>query len=77
MNLDKTLKGKLKYSHELAFSHELDLSKVETVEVSKEEAIKFLQKKDLSAVPDIKSWGLITYKNQGLGWVKKGRQPIE
>ncbi len=69
--LGQDIKGKLKYSHELAFSHELDLSKIETVEVSKEEAIKFLQKKDLSDVPDIKSWGLITYKNQGLGWVKK------
>ena len=69
--LGQDIKGKLKYSHELAFSHELDLSKIETVEVSKEEAIKFLQKKDLSDVPDIKSYGLITYKNQGLGWVKK------
>lgn len=69
--IGQDIKGKIKYSHELAFSNELKISQFETVEISKEEAIKFLQKKDLSILPDIKSWGLITYKNQPLGWVKK------
>ncbi len=69
--IGQDIKGKIKYSHELAFSNELKINQFETVEISIEEAIKFLQKKDLSILPDIKSWGLITYKNQPLGWVKK------
>lgn len=69
--IGQEIKGKIKYSHELAFSNELIQENFETFEVSREEAIKFLQKKELSILPDIKSWGLITYENQALGWVKK------
>ena len=67
----KNIKGKIKYSHELAFSHELKKDAFELIEVSYEDAIRFLQKKVLSEVPNIKSWGLIAFQNQPLGWVKK------
>lgn len=69
--IGQDIKGKIKYSHELAFSSELKLEEFEMVDLSREEAIKFLQKKDLSNLPDIKSWGLITYQSHTLGWVKK------
>ena len=69
--IGQNIKGKIKYSHELAFSHELKKDAFELIEVSYEDAIRFLQKKVLSEVPNIKSWGLITFQNQPLGWVKK------
>lgn len=69
--IGQEIKGKIKYSHELSFSHELKKEAFDIVEVSKEEAIKYLQKKDLISVPEIKSWGLISYRKQPLGWVKK------
>ena len=69
--IGQDIKGKIKYSHELAFAHELNTEGLELVDLPREEAIKFLQKKDLSVLPDINSWGLITYKNHPLGWVKK------
>lgn len=69
--IGQEMKGKMKYSHELAFSHELKKDAFELVEVSKDDAIRYLQKKELSEKPDVKSWGLITFKNQPLGWVKK------
>jgi 16S rRNA C967 or C1407 C5-methylase (RsmB/RsmF family)/NOL1/NOP2/fmu family ribosome biogenesis protein len=69
--IGQEMKGKIKYSHELAFSNELNKAVFELVEVSKEEAIKYLQKRDLLEVPNIKSWGLITFRNQPLGWIKK------
>lgn len=71
VEIGQDIKGKLKYSHELAFSNELNVNNFETIEVPHAEAIKFLQKKDLSEVPNIKSWGLVTYQKQPLGWVKK------
>lgn len=69
--IGQDIKGKIKYSHELAFAHELKKDAFELVEVSHEDAIRFLQKKVLSEVPNIKSWGLIAFQNQPLGWVKK------
>ena len=69
--IGQNIKGKIKYSHELAFSHELKKDAFELIEVSYEDAIRFLQKKVLSEVPNIKSWGLIAFQNQPLGWVKK------
>ncbi len=69
--IGQNIKGKIKYSHELAFSHELKKDAFELIEVSYQDAIRFLQKKVLSEVPNIKSWGLIAFQNQPLGWVKK------
>ncbi len=69
--IGQSIKGKIKYSHELAFAYELKKDAFELVEVSHEDAILFLQKKMLSQVPGIKSWGLITFQNQPLGWVKR------
>ncbi len=69
--IGQNIKGKIKYSHELAFAYELKKDTFELVEVSYEDAIRFLQKKVLSEVPNITSWGLIAFQNQPLGWVKK------
>ncbi len=69
--IGQNIKGKIKYSHELAFAYELKKDAFELVEVSYEDAIRFLQKKVLSKVPNITYWGLIVFQNQPLGWVKK------
>ena len=69
--IGQEIKGKIKHSHELSFSNELIPDAFDTIDVSYEEAIRFLQKKVLSEVPNIESWGLVSYKKQPLGWVKK------
>jgi 16S rRNA C967 or C1407 C5-methylase (RsmB/RsmF family)/NOL1/NOP2/fmu family ribosome biogenesis protein len=69
--IGQDIKGKLKYSHELAFSNQLKPYCFDCVDVSLNEAIRFLQKKVLSDIPDIESWALILYNKQPLGWVKK------
>lgn len=69
--LDPKGKQKIKYSHEMAFSHELNLDAFESVKLSREDAQKYLQRKEISFTPDIKDWGLVTFENQPLGWIKK------
>lgn len=69
--LDSRKGRSFKYSHELALSHEINQNQFEKVEVNQKDAIAFLQKKEISFIPTIKSWGLIVYNDQPLGWVKK------
>jgi NOL1/NOP2/fmu family ribosome biogenesis protein len=69
--LVRTLKGKYKYSHELALSNELIPDAFDRIDLAYKEVIRFLQKKVLSEVPNIESWALISYNKQPLGWVKK------
>ena len=69
--IGQEIKGKIKYSHELALSNELIPDFFDQIDVPHEEAIRFLQKKVLSEIPDIRSWALVSYENQSLGWVKK------
>jgi len=69
--IGQDIKGKIKYSHELAFSNELKKEAFDLVELPQEEAIKYLQKKDLTNLPDIKSWGLVTFQGFPLGWIKR------
>ena len=69
--IGQEIKGKIKYSHQLALSNELIPGAFDRIEVSYQEAILFLQKKVLSEVPNVESWALISYNKQPLGWVKK------
>ncbi|MBK9734929.1 MAG: hypothetical protein IPO92_08170 [Saprospiraceae bacterium] len=55
--------------HSLALSFSI-LKTVSTLELSLKDALLFL-KKDLNSVEDAdKSWVLMTYKGNGLGWIK-------
>lgn len=65
------IQGKWKYSYELALAQKLNASFFEQVELSLEDAQRFLQKNPIEVQPNIKSWGLVTYKKQPLGWLKK------
>lgn len=65
------MNGKLKFSHELAFSKDLNTAIFPFVEVDASDAIKFLQKKEISVLPDFNDWGLIRYKGLNLGLVKR------
>ena len=65
-----TIKGKdLVPDHELALSLDLN-SGITRVELSKEEAIKYLRCESivLSNIP--KGWAVVSYKNFSLGWIK-------
>ena len=69
--IGREIKGSVKYSYELALSNEIIPDFFDNIEVSLEDAIRFLQKKALSNVPNVKSWALISYQKQPIGWVKK------
>lgn len=64
------IKGKdLVPHHELALSTLISIH-VQQVALSREDAIRFLQKKDMAPVTSVQGWALITYCGIGLGWVK-------
>lgn len=55
----------------LALSSELDYNKVNAYEAERQEALAYLHRESLILPPSVpKGYVLITYKGQGLGWVK-------
>ncbi|HNL83399.1 MAG TPA: RNA methyltransferase, partial [Chitinophagaceae bacterium] len=54
--------------HELAISN-ISLSNIATLELNKEDALKFLAKKELD-INTNKGLTLITFNGLGLGWIK-------
>lgn len=56
-------------AHDIALSINRGGS-ITTLEVSKEQALKFLKKEDAELPQVDKGWYLVTYKGLGLGWVK-------
>ena len=64
------LKGKdLVPDHELALAADIG-GAFEELELSKEEAIKYLRKEALQGKEPKKGFVKITYKTQGIGWAK-------
>jgi NOL1/NOP2/fmu family ribosome biogenesis protein len=55
--------------HELAVSLHLT-NEINTIEVSLEEALKYLRKDDFSLAETKKGWTLITFQGYSLGWAK-------
>ena len=60
---------------ELIPEHELELStiisdEISAIDVSEEEAIKYLQKENFDLNADKKGWNMIRYNQFNLGWVK-------
>ncbi len=65
-----TIKGKdLVPDHELALSLDLN-SGITRVELSKEEAIKYLRCESIILQEIPKGWAVVTYRNFPLGWIK-------
>ena len=61
--------------HELIPHHELALSTiikntVQKAELTKEEALQYLRKREINPGNKYKGWALSTYKNYPLGWLK-------
>jgi NOL1/NOP2/fmu family ribosome biogenesis protein len=54
--------------HALALSSLLSTA-IPRYELSREEAIRYLQRADLSIDPPIKGWQVVTYQNKGMGWI--------
>ena len=64
------IKGKdLVPHHELAMSTIISDNIFKT-ELTEEQALQYLRKKDISLHTDFKGWALYTYKNFPLGWIK-------
>jgi 16S rRNA C967 or C1407 C5-methylase (RsmB/RsmF family)/NOL1/NOP2/fmu family ribosome biogenesis protein len=56
-------------AHDLALS--LDRSRsIPSIELTREDALKFLKKEDISVALQEKGWLLVTYHGLGLGWIK-------
>jgi 16S rRNA C967 or C1407 C5-methylase (RsmB/RsmF family)/NOL1/NOP2/fmu family ribosome biogenesis protein len=62
-------KNELLPSHDLALSNGLSQS-VQKLEVTKEEAIRYLRKDTLELHSDLRGWTVLTYQQLPLGWVK-------
>ncbi|HLK27543.1 MAG TPA: hypothetical protein VKT28_03110 [Puia sp.] len=61
--------------HELIPEHEFALSKltnanVNSIELSKEQALSYLRKEEIKIEAEYKGWCIIKYQNQNLGWIK-------
>ena len=66
--------GEIK-GNDLVPHHELGLSTVFSdaiikIELTEEQALQYLRKKDVSIITDRKGWALSTYKDFPLGWIK-------
>ena len=66
----QTIKGELIPAQALAHSVSLAPGAFETVELSVEDAIKFLRKDPVTDSSGTKGWKLVTYKGLGLGFLK-------
>lgn len=62
-------KNELIPSHHLALSNVLSQS-VQRLDISKEEAIKYLRKDNLVLDTPLRGWTVVTYQDLPLGWVK-------
>lgn len=56
-------------SHEVALSIERSIE-IPSIELNKEDALRFLKKENFEIEASVKGWQLITYKDLGLGWIK-------
>ncbi len=68
-----TIVGELKHDklipdHSLAMSR-IMLPGINRFELERDDAILYLQRKDLSVLPAQKGWQLVTYQDQPLGWI--------
>ncbi len=65
-----SIKGKdLIPHHELALSGIIG-NNVASVDLNKEQALKYLRRQDLHIEPNLKGWALATYENINVGWMK-------
>jgi 16S rRNA C967 or C1407 C5-methylase (RsmB/RsmF family)/NOL1/NOP2/fmu family ribosome biogenesis protein len=66
--LGQVMKERLVPHHALALSTLLS-PYVDSTNLDYPEAIKYLQRKDLSTVPETKGWQTVSYENHPLGWI--------
>jgi NOL1/NOP2/fmu family ribosome biogenesis protein len=68
ITLGEIMRDKLIPDHALALST-LIKDSISRTELSEEDAIKYLQRADISVLPETTGWQLTTFKNQALGWM--------
>ena len=56
-------------AHDVALSIDL-ASPVPSIEVNRDQALRFLKKEDMELAEMAKGWQVIKFNNLGLGWVK-------
>lgn len=69
ITIGKVIRDELIPAYHLALST-IYSQEIPTVSLSHEEAIGYLQKKEINLKTNHKGWQLVNYKNNGLGWVK-------
>lgn len=63
--------GKLKPEHPLALFHDLHSEVVPRTELSLDESLNYLRKKDVDPTPLAEGINLVTYQGLPLGWIKR------
>jgi 16S rRNA C967 or C1407 C5-methylase (RsmB/RsmF family)/NOL1/NOP2/fmu family ribosome biogenesis protein len=66
--IGEIIRGKLIPDHAFALSNIIDQN-VSTIELNFEQAIQYLQKKDMDLSVNVTGWQLVSYKGFKLGWV--------
>jgi 16S rRNA C967 or C1407 C5-methylase (RsmB/RsmF family)/NOL1/NOP2/fmu family ribosome biogenesis protein len=56
-------------AHELALSIDIN-HEIKRIELSKEDALIYMKCDTIKIDSDYKGWAVVTYQNQGLGWIK-------
>ncbi len=67
-NIGELIRDKLIPDHALAMSP-LVSADITTTDLDLDNAIRYLQRGELSVNADVKGWGLVTYQNYILGWI--------
>ncbi|MBD0369172.1 MAG: hypothetical protein ICV53_24110, partial [Flavisolibacter sp.] len=68
VHVGEVLRDKLLPAHALALSTVL-ASSVTVLELTYEEAIRYLQRGELGIIPEKKGWQVVSYKKHNLGWI--------
>lgn len=68
VELGELVRDKMIPSHALALSG-LISDQITSIELDLEEAIRYLQRKDLSITPPTKGWQLVKFQGYSLGWI--------
>jgi NOL1/NOP2/fmu family ribosome biogenesis protein len=66
--IGEVIKDKLVPQHGLAVSNILN-NNVSKIELSYEQSIQYLKKKELELTTDKKGWSIVTYQGHPLGWI--------
>lgn len=70
INMGRLIRNELVPHHELALSPLISQNGIET-EVTKEQALQYLRRQDVTIETSLNGWSLVTFRGYHLGWMKQ------